>query len=106
MPGQVDILIGSGLFFKLIKSGHLNLDDHLPAQIQLGCIVSGLIPTSHVNIGRALCAMVNDENVSNYLKIFGILIPTTKERHSNIPQKMLVLRISWRRIDETKTVDL
>ncbi|XP_062538915.1 uncharacterized protein LOC134207211 [Armigeres subalbatus] len=64
VPGPVDVLIGSGLFFKLIKHGQLQLADHLPAvqETSLGWIVSGLIPTSQLSVGGTLCTMVTDDD--------------------------------------------
>ncbi|XP_055522586.1 uncharacterized protein LOC129716774 [Wyeomyia smithii] len=72
VPGQVEILIGSGLFFKLIKGGQLNLEDHMPAvqETQLGWIVSGVIPTNHVGVGQALCGTLTENDVGKLLEQF------------------------------------
>nr|XP_029729299.1 uncharacterized protein LOC109410486 [Aedes albopictus] len=69
VPGQVDVLIGSGLFFKLIKHGQLQLADHLPAvqETSLGWIVSGLIPTNQFGVGGTLCTMVTEDDVDDNL---------------------------------------
>ncbi|XP_062703775.1 uncharacterized protein LOC109410486 [Aedes albopictus] len=72
VPGQVDVLIGSGLFFKLIKHGQLQLADHLPAvqETSLGWIVSGLIPTNQFGVGGTLCTMVTEDDVGKLLERF------------------------------------
>nr|XP_029717218.1 uncharacterized protein LOC115260405 [Aedes albopictus] len=72
VPGPVDILIGSGLFFKLLKHGQLEVEDHLPAvqETHLGWLVSGVVPTSHTNVGRALCTLVTEDDVGKLLERF------------------------------------
>ncbi|XP_065076229.1 uncharacterized protein LOC135699811 [Ochlerotatus camptorhynchus] len=72
VPGQIDVLIGSGLFFKLIKHGQLNLADNLPAvqETSLGWIVSGLIPTNQLGVGGSLCTMVTEDNIGKLLERF------------------------------------
>ncbi|XP_055623679.1 uncharacterized protein LOC129767085 [Toxorhynchites rutilus septentrionalis] len=69
VPGQVDVLIGSGLFFKLIKQGQFQLADNLPAvqETSLGWIVSGLIPTNQLGIGGTLCTVVTEDDVGKLL---------------------------------------
>nr|XP_029728048.1 uncharacterized protein LOC115266214 [Aedes albopictus] len=72
VPGPVDILIGSGLFFKLLKHGQLEVEDHLPAvqETHLGWLVSGVVPTSHTNVGRALSTLVTEDDVGMLLERF------------------------------------
>ncbi|XP_062542291.1 uncharacterized protein LOC134210266 [Armigeres subalbatus] len=72
VPGPVNILIGSGLCFKLLKHGQLDLEDYLPAvqKTHLGWLVSGVVPTTHTNVGRALCMMVTEDDVGKLLQRF------------------------------------
>ncbi|XP_065095083.1 uncharacterized protein LOC135716734, partial [Ochlerotatus camptorhynchus] len=72
VPGQIDVLIGSGFFFKLIKHSQLNLAVNLPAvqESSLGWIVSGLIPTNQLGVGGSLCTMVTEDNIGKLLERF------------------------------------
>ncbi|XP_055632763.1 uncharacterized protein LOC129773201 [Toxorhynchites rutilus septentrionalis] len=88
VPGQVDVLIGSGLFFKLIKQGQFQLADNLPAvqETSLGWIVSGLIPTNQLGIGGTLCTVVTEDDVGKLLErfwYFDSYDETTMTEHSS-----------------------
>ncbi|XP_053698970.1 uncharacterized protein LOC128745935 [Sabethes cyaneus] len=75
VPGPVDVLLGSGLFFKLMKQGQLNLADDMPTvqETHLGWIISGFIPIVHVNMGHAFYTTVDEDDVGKLLERFWYL---------------------------------
>ncbi|XP_062541492.1 uncharacterized protein LOC134209528 [Armigeres subalbatus] len=72
LPDRVDLLIGSEVFFKLLKSGQHEFGDHHPflQETQFGWIVSGLVPIGFHTVRNSLTNVVEEDNLNRILSKF------------------------------------
>ncbi|XP_062713625.1 uncharacterized protein LOC134290488 [Aedes albopictus] len=72
LPDTVDLLIGSEVFFRLLRPGQHDLGVSAPflQETQFGWIVSGLVPAAHITVGNSLTSVVEEDDLSRILAKF------------------------------------